>query len=130
MSDNFLKGKKISSCDFRFRKLNQEAKNQLFAPFLAPFPVDVFLFFALTISSSDLIQNSFYKRKQVLRGSPGLVVMWGDCQSRGHGFESQHCILNGSYWRVVQFDCCFKRPKINEKHREAQNQCSINEFQC
>ena len=28
-------------------------------------------------------------------GSPGLVVMGDDSRSRGHGFESQHHILDG-----------------------------------
>ena len=30
-------------------------------------------------------------------GSPGLVVMGGDSSSEGHGFESQHCILDGHF---------------------------------
>ena len=30
-----------------------------------------------------------------LDGSPGLVVMGEDSCSRGHGFESWHCVLDG-----------------------------------
>ena len=37
--------------------------------------------------------NYFFKQK-LLGGSPGLVVMGDDSCSRGHGFESQHCILD------------------------------------
>ena len=52
-------------------------------------------------------------------GSPGLVVMGGDSCSKGHGFESQHHILDGHF---VTHICCkncndvfLKRPKINDK---------------
>ena len=30
-----------------------------------------------------------------LGGSPGLVVMGGDSRSKGHGFQSRRCILDG-----------------------------------
>ena len=32
--------------------------------------------------------------------SPGLVVMGGDSYSKGHGFESLHCILDGHIFFV------------------------------
>ena len=46
------------------------------------------------------------------RGS-GLVVMWGDCCSEGHDFESQHRKLYGhfSYLFAVNCDVCLKRQK-------------------
>ena len=51
--------------------------------------------------------------------SPGLVVMGGDSRSKSHGFESQHCILDGHFFTyifVVKIcNVCLKRPKINEK---------------
>ena len=33
--------------------------------------------------------------QRVLGGSPGLVAMGGDSCSKGCGFESQQCILDG-----------------------------------
>ena len=30
-------------------------------------------------------------------GSPGRVVMWGDTCSKGHGFESQHHMMDGCF---------------------------------
>ena len=33
----------------------------------------------------------------IFGGSPGTLVMWGDSCSEGHGFESQHCILDGHF---------------------------------
>ena len=48
-------------------------------------------------------------------GSPGLVVMGDDSCSRGHGFKSQHCILDGHDIFHIGKNCivCLKRPKIN-----------------
>ena len=50
-------------------------------------------------------------------GIPGLVVMGGDRRSTGREFESQHWILDGSFFTFI---CCkialmLKRRKINEK---------------
>ena len=36
------------------------------------------------------------QRKTVLGGSPGLMVMGDDLCSRGQGFESQQCELDGN----------------------------------
>ena len=36
-------------------------------------------------------------------GSPGLVVIGGDSCSEGHGFESQHCTLEGEFFTYI---CC------------------------
>ena len=36
-------------------------------------------------------------------GSPGLVVMEGDSSSVGHGFKSQHRILDGHFFSFI---CC------------------------
>ena len=41
--------------------------------------------------------------------SPGLVVMGGDSCSKGHEFESRHCILDGHFFTyifVVKFAMC------------------------
>ena len=35
--------------------------------------------------------------KELNFGSPGQVVMGGDSCSKGRGFESQHCILDGHF---------------------------------
>ena len=49
------------------------------------------------------------------------MVMGRDSRSEGHGFESQHCILDGHFFT---YNCCkncnvrLKRPKINEKEAE------------
>ena len=34
-------------------------------------------------------------------GSPGLVVMGGDSCSKGRGFESQHRILDGYFFTLI-----------------------------
>ena len=55
---------------------------------------------------------------EALGGSPGLVVMGSDSHSKGHGFKSQHHILDGhffTYYCCKNCDVCLKRPKINEK---------------
>ena len=53
-----------------------------------------------------------------LGGSPGLVVMGGYSCSEGHGFKSQHHILDGHFFTVICCKICndfsFKRPKIND----------------
>ena len=41
---------------------------------------------------ADLKKERFH-----MGGSPGLVVMGDDSCSRGHGFESQHQILDGHF---------------------------------
>ena len=46
------------------------------------------------------------------------MVMGGDLRSRGSGFESQHCILNGhfSHYIVVKIcKICLITPKIEQK---------------
>ena len=48
-----------------------------------------------------------------LGGCPGLVVMGDNSWSRGRGFESRHCILDGI--EIFHIDVCLQRPKINEK---------------
>ena len=52
--------------------------------------------------------------------SPGLVVMGGDSDSEGCGFESRRRVLDGHYIFSHLFVVgialfCLKRPKINEK---------------
>ena len=48
-----------------------------------------------------------------------LLVMGGDSCSKGRGFESQHCILDGHFFTLICCktcnDVCLKRPKINDK---------------
>ena len=52
-------------------------------------------------------------------GSPGLVVLGGVSCSKGHEFESLHCILDGhffTYLFVLKFyNVCLRGTKINEK---------------
>ena len=52
-------------------------------------------------------------------GSPGLVVMGRDSRSKGHGFKSQHRILDGHFFTCICCkncnDVCLKRWKINKK---------------
>ena len=51
-------------------------------------------------------------------GSPGLVVMGGDSRSKGCGFESRHCILEGhfSHIFVVKIcNVCLKKTKNKRK---------------
>ena len=38
--------------------------------------------------------------KSVLKQSPGLMVMGRDSRSKGRGFESWHCILDGHFSRI------------------------------
>ena len=49
-------------------------------------------------------------------GSPGQVVMGGDSYSEDHGFESQHCLLDGHFSPlfVVLIEIFFELTKINE----------------
>ena len=51
--------------------------------------------------------------------SPDLVVLGDDSCSKGHGFESRRCILDGHFFTLICCkncnDVCLKRPKINEK---------------
>ena len=51
-------------------------------------------------------------------GSPGLVVMGDDSCLKGHGFKSQHIILDEHYFASIcckNWIVCLKRLKINEK---------------
>ena len=44
--------------------------------------------------------------------------MGNDSCSKGRGFESQHCILDGHFFTLTcckKCIVCLKRPKINEK---------------
>ena len=44
--------------------------------------------------------------------------MGRDSRSEGRGFESQHCILDGHFFKYIcgkNCNVCLKRPKINEK---------------
>ena len=46
------------------------------------------------------------------------MVMGDNSCSRGCGFESQHCILDGQFFTLICCEnciICLKRPKINEK---------------
>ena len=52
------------------------------------------------------------KRQTQRKGSPGLVVMGGDSYSKGCGFESGYCILEGHFFTyvfVVKFILCLKK---------------------
>ena len=42
-------------------------------------------------------QKSKIKNSNIMGGRPGLVVMGGDSSPEGHGFESQHHILDGHF---------------------------------
>ena len=51
-----------------------------------------------------------------LGGSPGLVVKDDNSCSRGCGFESQRCILEGHFFTLIRSkncNVCLKRQKIN-----------------
>ena len=56
---------------------------------------------SIEIVSEVLVLSSLAK----LSGSPGLVVKGGDSCSDGRGFESQCCILDGSFFIFI---CCVK----------------------
>ena len=46
------------------------------------------------------------------------MVMGRDSRSKGHGFKSRHCILNGHFFTYIcskNCNVCLKRPKNNEK---------------
>ena len=45
----------------------------------------------------DIDQVGEYSFTYFIRRSPGLVVMGGDSCSKGWGFESQRCILDGHF---------------------------------
>ena len=50
------------------------------------------------------------------------MVMVGDSFSKGPGFESQHCILDGDFFTYVpicckHFNVCLKRRKMKTKKR-------------
>ena len=68
-----------------------------------------------TISLWDWLQMKQHKCWLV---QTGLVVMGGDSCSDGHGFESQHRILDGHFlhWFVVKIVSLFvEKTKINKK---------------
>ena len=49
---------------------------------------------------------------------PGLVVKGRDSRSKGRGFKSRHCILDGHFSHIIVVKIVmfvWKRPKINEK---------------
>ena len=50
-------------------------------------------------------------------GSPGLAVTGGDSCPEGHGFKSQHCILDGyfSHTVIVKILMFVSKGEINEK---------------
>ena len=54
---------------------------------------------------------------EVYGGSPGLMELRGDSYSKGHEFESHHCILEGrfSHLFVVKIGCVFEKTKNQEK---------------
>ena len=60
-----------------------------------------------------------YEEKSFMEHDPGLVVMGGDSCSKGRGFKSWHCILDGhNFTYIFCENCnnvCFKRLKINDK---------------
>ena len=46
------------------------------------------------------------------------MVMGRDSRSKGHGFGSRHCILDGHFFKNIcckNCNVCLKRPKIIEK---------------
>ena len=50
-------------------------------------------------------------------GSPGLVVMGGDSCTEGHGFDSQHCVLDGHFSQMFGCKNCnvdLKNMKLNK----------------
>ena len=54
-----------------------------------------------------------------LGGSPGLLVMGGDSHSKGRGFESRHCILDGHFFTYIcckNLKCLFEKTE-NERKR-------------
>ena len=82
----------------------------LFLSILLPFPLKTIFNCQLegqsqTSTLSDQLKVSraglnIIKRfgpQNISRGSPGLVVKWGDSCSEGRRFESQRCILDGHF---------------------------------
>ena len=51
----------------------------------------------MKINKKEAGVGRFKKERFHMGGSPGLVVMGDDSCSRGHGFESQHQILDGHF---------------------------------
>ena len=70
------------------------------------------------------------QRKIVRGGSPGLVVMGGDSCSRGHGFESQHHILDGlfSHFFVIKIEMFVW--KDENKQKEARDGPLLKKKDC
>ena len=59
-----------------------------------------------------------YQVTNFIGREPGVVVMGRDSCSKGHGFNSQHRILDGHFFTYIcckNCNVCLKRPKINEK---------------
>ena len=55
-----------------------------------------------------------YDCRGFIRLATGLVVMGRDSCSKGRGFESQHCILDGHFFTVISCkncNVCLKRRK-------------------
>ena len=52
--------------------------------------------------SKAILQDNLHNklRAREYGGSPGLVVMGGDSCSKGRGFESRYCILDGHFSRI------------------------------
>ena len=66
-----------------------------------------------------------FLKKALKGGSPGRVVMGRDSRSKGCGFESRPCILDGHFCTYIScLNCigCLKRPKIN------QNEAGVAQF--
>ena len=59
-------------------------------------------------------------------GSPGLVVMGGDSCSEGHGFESQHHILDGYFSHLFVVKFVMIVGKDENKRKEAGNDPFFN----
>ena len=67
---------------------------------------------------SDHLSSKSWLTDRVLTsvhwGSPGLVKMGGDSCCEGHGFESQHWMLDGHFFTYIcckNCNVCFKRRK-------------------
>ena len=53
-----------------------------------------------------------------MRVRPGLLAIGGDSSSKGCGFESQHCILDGNFFTFIccaNCNVCLKRQKYTKR---------------
>ena len=66
-----------------------------------------------------MIQNFVVAKIVFVKGgSPGLVVMGGDSWSKGRGFKSQHCMLDGHFSHLfVAGIVMFVRKEGNKRKR-------------